>query len=59
MRLTGAALISVLWTVDFQTLPSTAVTFPVFTRVPTDTAWWQRHKGVNNLPQVVVITSLI
>ena len=28
--------------------------FPFFTLVPTCTAWWWRHKGMNNLPMVVV-----
>ena len=31
----------------------TAVTSPTFTPVPNNTAWWQRHTGVNNLPRVV------
>ena len=30
-----------------------ALAKPLFTPVPTYTAWWQRHKRVNNLPKVV------
>jgi len=37
----------VLWSVDHTS------SFPTVTPVPNYTAWWQRHKGTNNLAKVI------
>ena len=41
----------------FNNLPLSSQFF--FTPVPTYAAWWQRHKGVNNLPKVVAQQSSV